>query len=212
MTANPRPPAAGTRWAIAIGYVLCWVLGLLLGGPSLPPDATAAEVAAEFTTSPMTVLAFAILVHGIAAVLLAALGWSLTPRPGTRRILAWAGVAAALSLVQLAGETALVDRPAGLHAATIWEAITRIDGLKMLVLAVLVAVVHGGSASRRPVFTLASALTAIALLISGIGYLALLPTLMTAANASLPLLLLWALAATAARGPRGSVTAGSPQS
>lgn len=202
MTETAQPRATGTRWAIAIGYVLCWVLGLLIGGPSLPPEATAAEVTAEFTRSPAAVFTFAVLVHGVAAILLAGLGWSLAPRWMSRHMIAWACAAAALSLVQLAGETALVFRPVGPHAATLWEIIGRLDGLKMLVLAGLITVVHGGRSSRRTVLTVVSAVTVPALLISGIGYVVLLPALMSAATVSLPLLLLWALTATAALGQR----------
>ncbi|MFC4430746.1 hypothetical protein [Citricoccus alkalitolerans] len=82
-------------------------------------------------------------------------------------------------------------------AAVVWEFIPRIDGVKMLVLAGLIAVVQRGNLPRRVALTALSAGACLALLLSGIGYLALNPLLMESAAASLPLLLIWALVATA---------------
>jgi hypothetical protein len=77
--------------------------------------------------------------------------------------------------------------------------ISRVDGIKILVLAWLVAAFCGGRSGRRVALTIISAAAVQALLVFGIGDLTLMPALMSAANVSLPLLLIWALAAMAAR-------------
>jgi hypothetical protein len=196
MTVTTRTWTPRTRWSIAIGYVVCWIAGLVVGGPTLPPAASAAAIAQEFGGSTSIVL-FAVLVHGVAAVLLLALGLSLASRRTVRGVVPLAGLAAGLSLVQLAGEITLVTAPSSAAAVTIWEVITRVDGIKMIVLAALVVVAHTGLSGTHLALTIVSALTALALVASGIGYLALVPALMEAATASLPLLLVWTLVATA---------------
>lgn len=187
-----------TRWAIALAYVSCWIAGLLIGGPDLDAKASSEAVHLAFDGSSAT-LAFAILVHGAAGALLGALGWSLSYGRGKRLIVTLAVVAAALSFMQLAGETVLVLAPGGVDAATLWESITRIDGVKMIVLAGLIAAVHGGALRGGAVSAVVAGVTALALVISGAGYLFVVPELMVAATASLPLLLLWSLVATARR-------------
>jgi hypothetical protein len=196
MTIATRTWTPRTRWFIAVGYVVCWIAGLVVGGPTLPPAASAAAIAQEFDGSTSIVI-FAVLVHGVAAVLIVALGLSLASRRTVRGVVPLAGLAAGLSLVQLAGEITLVTGPSGAAAVTIWEVITRVDGIKMIVLAALVVVVYAGRSRTHLALTIVSALTALALVASGIGYLALVPSLMEAAAASLPLLLVWALVATA---------------
>jgi hypothetical protein len=198
MAAHTSTWSKRTRWAIVVGYALCWVLGLILGGPTLTPDADAAEVNAAFRGS-MTYLAFAILVHGIAAVLLVALGRSLTSTFTLRGVMTLAATAAALSLVQLAGEILLIVGPETSSASSIWQLTFRVDGVKMLVLAGLIVLAHGRHFRGRLVLTIISAAASTSLLLSGIGYLSLNSLLMQVATASLPLLLIWALVATAVR-------------
>jgi hypothetical protein len=209
MTLIEPPWTKRTRWTIAIGYVLCWVVGLGIGGPSLTPHASAAEVTAAFAGS-LTLLAFGVLVHGVAAILLALLGRSLASGRAKGAVFPLACAAAGLSIVQFVGEVSLVTLPSVPDAASVWEVITRVDGVKMLVLAALIAVVHGGRDRERVTLTIISAAAVLALLLSGIGYLVLLPELMSAATASLPLLLIWALAATAARVVAASPPGGTP--
>jgi hypothetical protein len=59
--------------------------------------------------------------------------------------------------------------------------------------------VHGGHFRGRLTLTIVSAAASISLLLSGIGYLNLNAFLMEVTTASLPLLLIWALMATAER-------------
>lgn len=197
VTDASHDPAPRTRWSLAVGYVLCWVVGLVIGGPSLSTGASTDQVERAFDGSG-SILVFALLVHGVAAVLLAGLGWSLASGPLRRAGLVLAIVAAVLSLVQLAGEVTLVVAPAALDAATAWDAVSRADGVKMLVLAGLIGVVLSGM-RRRVALTVVSGLAIAALVASGVGYLFRVPVLAEATVASLPLLLLWVVVATVAR-------------
>lgn len=188
----------GMFWAIGAGYVLCWVVGLLIGGPSINHGSGSEEIQTAFSTSP-GVLIQVVLVHGFAAAFLAALGLLLASGTGGRYVLRLAVAASVLSLVQLGGELALILVPIDIDAAAVWDAITRVDGVKMFVLAGFVAAVPLVGAGKPRLLSVISAVTALALVLSGCGYLAVNPPLMASANASLPLLLIWVLAVTAAR-------------
>ena len=117
------------------------------------------------------------------------------PRPSSR----WLSVRSAY-LVNSAA-------PAG-HAATagaLNEAITRMDGVKMLVLAGLG--LAGAGLARRGLLPrwlgYAGLALAVAITASGLGYLLLVSGLAAAALASLPLLLVWVAGAGIALGRRG---------
>lgn len=189
------------RWLVAGGYVLSWAIGLLVGGPSLLPDASSTEVELAFSGS-TAVLVFAVLVHGVAAVFFAALGWTLPGRGAHPLARALACLAAALSLLQLVGEVLMVVVPDSVDAGAAWVSITRVDGVKMLVLAGLIGAVLRGHGTGRRVLSVVSVVTMIALVVSGAGYVLLDPVVMEAASVSLPLLLIWVLVATAARSHR----------
>lgn len=196
MTTETGFQTTRARWAVAIGFVACWVVGLLVGGPDLGPDATPADVAQEFSAGGR-VVAFSALVHGAAGVLLLLLGLSLGSGRTRRSVVVLASIAAVLSFDQLAGEVGLALDPDRAGAVALWEMVSRVDGAKMIVLAALVAATWWGSARRGPVLSAVSGLAVIALVASGIGYLTLSAGLMAVAGASLPLLLVWSLTATA---------------
>lgn len=187
---------ARTRWTIAITYVACWVAGLLVGGPQVDPRAAPDELAQAFSDE-TRVLVFAVLVHGFAAVLLVLLGLALGHGPTRRLVVALAATAAVLSFGQLAGEVSLVVGPHRAEASATWGSVSRVDGLKMLVLAALVAAVWVGATHTGRVLTAVSGLAVVTLLLSGAGYVTVSAGLMPLAGASLPLLLVWSLVATA---------------
>lgn len=196
MTTATRFQTARARWAVAVGYVACWVAGLLVGGPQLGPDATAADIGLAFADG-TRVLVFAALVHGAAAAFLVLLGLSLGTGTARRTVVALATIAAVLSLDQAAGEVSLVVDPHRAGPVALWEMVSRVDGVKMLVLAALVGTVCAGAERRGRALTVVTALTVGALALSGIGYLTLSAALMGLAAASLPLLLVWVMTATA---------------
>ncbi|ACZ21848.1 hypothetical protein Sked_19230 [Sanguibacter keddieii DSM 10542] len=197
MTTATRFQTARARWAVAVGYVTCWVAGLLVGGPQLGPDATAAEIGLAFSDE-TRVLVFAVLVHGAAAAFLVLLGLSLSSGRTRRPVVALATIAAVLSLDQLAGEVSLAVDPYRTGSVALWEMVSRVDGVKMLVLAALVGTVCAGAVRRGRALMVVTVVTAVALVLSGIGYLTLSAALMGLAAASLPLLLAWVVVATAA--------------
>lgn len=195
---TPRRRWTWAQWVAAISFLACWVIGLSVGGPTIEPDATSEQVSEAFAGS-STTLTFAVLVHAIGAGLLVALGWSLASGRLGRMLKALAVAAAVLSLAQFVGEAALVLAPDLADASSVWQAVSRVDGIKMLVLAALIVAFHGGRVREHILLSALSTAAVIALLVSGVGYLTLTPTLMDAAVASLPLLLLWVIAATASR-------------
>ncbi|MFH8224006.1 hypothetical protein ACH4C2_33205 [Streptomyces sp. NPDC018057] len=159
-------------------------------------------------------MAQALFVHGVAAVCLLVVGAGLTGRgrrTGSTAAVAagWAGRAAGvLAAVQLVLELIAVsgaDPASPGRTGALFEAVQRTDGAKMLALAVLAAATCAASRHstllRRREAVLARVL-AVAITVSGVGYLLLHPALTPAAFVSLPLLLIWIAVLGAALGGR----------
>lgn len=197
MTSAPRFETARARWSVAVGFVACWVVGLLVGGPDIGPHAVPADICRAFSDG-TRVLVFSALVHGVAGVLLVLLGIALGSGPTRRSVVVVASLAAVLSIDQLAGEIGLVLDPRRPGSVALWEMVSRVDGAKMLVLAALVAATWWGSPRRGPGLSIVSGLAVMTLVLSGVGYLTLSAGLMAVAAGSLPLLLVWSLTATRA--------------
>jgi len=197
MTSETWFSSARAGWAVATAFVACWAVGLVVGGPDLGPVATPRAVAQAFSDQ-TRVMAFAALVHGAAGILLVLLGLALGSGRTRRTTVALASIAAVLSIDQLAGEVGLALDPHREGAVALWEMLSRVDGAKMLVLAALVASVWSGAVHRGPSLSVVSLLAVVSLVLSGVGCLTLSAGLMAAAVASLPLLLVWSLTATAA--------------
>jgi hypothetical protein len=223
-----------TAWpALAgIGYAAAWLAGLSIFSSSTTVNSAGTQVVAGYAGHQAVATAQFALTEGLAAVCLAAAAAAICRRAGvtagarqagvtagvrqarvsTRaaRVVAVAGGAAALmSLAQCAIGVYLINRavPAG-HAATagaLNEAITRMDGVKMLVLAGMG--LAGAGLARRGLLPrwlgYAGAALAVAITVSGLGYLLLLSGLAAAAWVSLPLLLVWVAGAGIALGRSG---------
>ncbi len=192
------PTVAGTVYATA------WLTGLLIGPPALSVAATGGEVVSAYAGHQGPAIGQVVLTEGVAglalAVVVLALG-QVARCHGARRLasrIEIAGFAAVgLSLVQcvlgllLAGWAAPADDSA--RAGALFELVSRIDGAKMLLLAA-VAVSASGLAGRGvfPAWAVwPSGVLAVALTVSGFGYLLLSPALAWAAYVSLPVLLVW---------------------
>jgi len=197
MTSESRSLTAGTRWAVATAFVACWVLGLVVAGPDLGTEASPSGVGQAFSGHHRAV-ASSVLVHGAAGILLVLLGLALGSGLTRRTTVALASIAAVLSIDQLAGEVALALDPHRAGGVALWEMLSRVDGAKMLVLAALVASVWRGAVHRGHTLTVVSCLAVVSLVLSGVGCLTLSAGLTAAAAASLPLVLVWSLTATAA--------------
>lgn len=201
----------------ALTYIAAWIVGLLVAPSAPSPDASDADVQAFFAAHRSATLVQAGLVHGVAALALAAFVVSLARRLAPERtgtghaLFLLAGLGAALvSLVQLGLEIALNRHIAGGGAssttASLFHAVNGIDTAKLVLLGVSTAAATRLAARRQ----------AFPAWISWLGY-ALLPILVTGGAAfivssdalsavlaaSLLLLLLWvaAVGAVVTRAP-----------
>lgn len=202
-----------------VGFALSWVAGLAVFSSSTEVRSSGAQIHDAYTGHVGVVGLQYLLTEGLPAVCLAvvvvALARAVRPTArATRTITAVAGLAAVIvSLVQLALglwlSLDLVDDASTDTIGTVFGAINRLDGVKMLLLAVLAATVT--RAIRRQDVDLpawlawAAAALAITITLSGIGYLTLDNTLATAAWLSLPFLILFVTGAAVALRRRGQL-------
>jgi hypothetical protein len=210
------------RWVpavVGIGFTVSWVCGLALPVPNLAVTASAAEILAKYGPHLGLVQAQFALTEGLPAIGLAVIslalavlarrvgsGSGLEPeagagRAGTRRarVIAVAGmVAAVISVTQyalgvmLAG-WALPDHAAG-RSSFLWEAINRLDGVKMFALAVLAAAAVALTAPTGPLprwLRYSSLVLAVSITVSGVAYLFLIQDLSWAAYVAGVALLVW---------------------
>lgn len=146
--------AAGGRMAgpavAGLAYVAAWVIGLVIGPASLDVTASGTAVVRAYAGQQGAAIAQVVLAEGVAAVALAvvvlALGQAARGRGAGRMAtrIEVAGLAAVvLSLVQCAHGVWLAGwvAPGGdsSRASSLFQFISRIDGVKMLLLAALVA-------------------------------------------------------------------------
>jgi hypothetical protein len=207
-TAPSRPISGRNRLLTApavagVAYLLAWVTGLAVWPSNLDVAASGTQVVAAYTGHQGVAMTQSLLVHGAAAVALAvvvlALGQAARHRHGgpLGPAMVVAGVGAvAVSLLQCALGLLLAGDSS--RAGSLFAAINRLDGVKMLALAAMAA---SGAALVRRTRLLPSwlgylgALLAVALVVSGIGYLLLSSTLAPTAYVSGLLLLVWVTAA-----------------
>jgi hypothetical protein len=216
MTTQTAPTAPGTRVgargsslftvsAVAgIVYTVAWLTGLAVWPSNLDVAASNAEVVASYSAHQAAALTQYLLVKGLAGIALAlvvlALGQDARRRGADRlgRTALIAGLGAAtLSLVQCALGVVLAgfaapDGETG-RAGLLFDLSNRLDGVKMFALAVMavaaIGLVRPGVLPRWLGYT--GAFLAVALVVTGTGYLLLNTTLAWAAFVSLPLLLVW---------------------
>jgi hypothetical protein len=196
--------------AAGIIYVAAWVAGLAVhvSGPAL--DAPGAEVVTHYRTHGAAALTQSLLVHGVAAVALAAvvlgIGRAASVRHGSRvarTAVTWSGLsAAALSLAQMVAGVALVVGAGSMSSSRgeMWFAVVnRVDGVKMWALAVMAlagGVLALGRVLNRSLAPLA-ALLVPSLVVAGFVYGTLDASLAAAAVPALVLLLAWVATAGA---------------
>lgn len=196
--------AVRTPVAVAgIGYTVAWVVSQFVGAPMPSVTASGGQVVAAFAGHDWPSIANLVLSEGIAAVALAAvvlLVARAASRAGARRaglaVAMFGVVAAATSLAELVMAAWLQYGPVtsgqAETAGTLWSALQRIDGVKMFVLAamaVAVAVLALTSAVLPRWLALLALLLAVALGLSGLGYVLLDNALSDAVLVSAALLL-----------------------
>ena len=193
------------RWipiATGIGFTVSWVAGLALPVPNLDPTASAAEIVARYGPHLAAVQAQFALTEGLPALGLAVMAFLLArgTRSWTRaRVMSVAGTAAAaISVAQyalgvmLAG-WAIPGHAAG-HASALWQAVNRLDGVKMFALAMLAAAAVALTGPSGPLprwLRYASLILAASIAISGVAYLFLIQDLAFMAYVAGVALLVW---------------------
>jgi hypothetical protein len=207
---EPLPRRSAVRssasWPTVAGltYVGAWLVGLTAFGTGPAAGATDATVTRYVADHRLETAMQSLLIHGVAALALAAVLLAVARSQASTRTSVVAGaVGVGASLVQcgLGLWRSLVS--AGSATATLTEGINRIDGLKMAAFAVMIgssiaALRGGGWIGRRMALTGTGA--TIALAVSAIAYgAAITPRLATAAVA-LVLLLAWVAHLGAAAG------------
>lgn len=184
-------------WVTGIAYTLCWIAGVSVPAPSPKLAASGAGIAAAIAGHRTAVAAQIALEEGLPAVGLAIVSVVLARaarRSGAvtaARFAAISGVAAAaISLLQFALGVALAGTTAPGAAHLLYESVNRLDGAKMLTLAVLGVAGAASGLLPRWLRYVAIALSA-AIVGSGFGYLLLLQDLAALAYVSGPLLLVF---------------------
>jgi hypothetical protein len=199
---TPRTTAGdqvGTRkWTVrslaalaGIGYTVAWVASLAVGAPNPSVNASGTEVVAAFTGHDWSAMAMFVLAEGIAAVALAVVVL-LVARAARRQGAPRAGMAAAVfglavavvSWAELAMGAWLIYGvvPSGrtATAGTLYHALMRIDGAKMILLAAMAAALARLSLTSAVLprwLAPLALLLAVLLVISGLGFVLLAPGL-----------------------------------
>lgn len=200
-----RPRHRPTALAVVgVAYSLSWIAALSVGPGNISATADGQQIAAAYGAQKVGATAQYLLSEGLPALGLALVGLALAQaarQAGLLRAARTTAVAAvsaaAISTVQCVLGLVLVlssvPRGATGEAHLLFELVNRMDGVKMLVLAVLA--LAGASLSRSGVAPTWLRLPGYALALtiagSGIGYLLLLGGLTSLAYLSLPLLMLW---------------------
>lgn len=228
-----RQARAGHRAALSVpvlagaGYVVAWIASLSVGAPNLSVNASGSQVVAGFAGHGGPAMAMFVLAEGVAAIALAAVVAAVAQ--GTRereagrkaRLAGQLGLgfglaAAAVSWLELGlGAwliSALVPQRRSGTAGAVNQALTQIDGAKMLLLAAMAVslscVALTSPALPRWLAPLGFVL-AVALVVSGLDYLLLNPGLSDSAAVSLILLLAFVGATGVTAGLRAARAGGA---
>jgi hypothetical protein len=180
-----------------IAYTLSWLAGLAVAAPSPKLTASGASITAALAGHQAAVALQFGLTEGLPAVGLAVISIALARAArhagaaAHARIAVIAGLAAALiSLVQFVLGVVLAWTANSGPAHLLYEAVNRLDGVKMLALAIFA--LAGATSGALPRWLRYTGITlAIAITASAVAYLLLLPGLAALAYVSGPLLLLF---------------------
>jgi hypothetical protein len=200
MTVNQLAPSTSARrfhslltvtGAIGTGYALSWIAGLSMPAPNPALNASGAAIVTAFAGHQSAGAVNFALTEGLPAVGIAVVSLALARAAGGTRgqVLRAAGVVATLiSVAELALGLVLVRTTGAGAAHLLWDTIDRIDGVKMLAFAVLGAAAYGSAVLPRWLRYTGAAL-AVTMIASGMVYLLLAQSLMTAAGPALLFLL-----------------------
>lgn len=196
---RPLPLVSG------IAYSLSWLVGLFVFSSTTEVRSSGAQIVRSYTGHQDALALQYLLTEGLPAVFLAVVTWSLARaicerETMSRGLILVGGLGAAtVSLIQLALGIWLAggivsDQNEG-TAGTIFRLINRLDGIKMLLIAVLALVaaraIRGRYVALPTWLIYAAASLAVTITLSAIGYLTLDNTFALAAWVSLPCLLVF---------------------
>lgn len=199
-----------------VAYLLAWAVGLAVFSSSTLVRSTGEQVLSDYAGHRGLVSLQFVLTEGVTGVLLAVVLGHLGVFVGGRlgRVIGLTGLAAAaISIAQCGLGVVLATRILSRHdadaAGAVYDLLTRLDGVKMLLLAVsagATALAIGRSGAPLPSWLAAvGTATGAAISVSGVGYLALEDALATAAYVSLPLLIVFITGSAVCLGrPRGA--------
>ena len=176
--------------AIGIGYTLSWIAGLAIPAPSPKFSASGAQIVSAVAGHGPALAAQYALTEGLPAAGIAVVAIGLARFAGSRVAMVAGVTAAVISVLQfcLGLWLAATSSPATAHV--LFQMVNRMDGGKMLVLAVL-----GAAAAAAPALPrwlrYAGAALAVAIAASGVVYLLLLQSLQLLAGPALVLLLVF---------------------
>lgn len=199
--AEVAAPAPGRRRragmavaVIGVAYTISWIAGLAVNAPSPKLGASGTEIASQLAGHAASEVANFVLTEGLPAVGLAvvsvALARAMRGSGATRAGLIAGAIAAAISLVQCFLGVALARASAPGSAHLLWELVARLDGIKMLMLAILALAAAVTTVLPRWMRYVSGAL-AISIAGSGLAYLFLLNRLAPLAYAAGALLLVF---------------------
>jgi hypothetical protein len=205
------------RWvtglgAVGGGYTLCWIAGLSVGAPSPAFGASGPRIVAAFAGHGAAVATQFALTEGLPAVGIAVVSAALAIAAGARgqrtvaRFALASGLTAAIiSVLQFGLGLVLATTSSPGTAQLAYAAVNRMDGGKMLALAVLGAAGAAMTALPRWLRYTGIAL-AVSITVSGLAYLLLLSWLAVAAGPALVLLLIFITGCGIMIGMQHSVT------
>jgi hypothetical protein len=190
-------PAAG------VTYVVAQVAGFAVHPSGPEVDAQPSEITQHFQAHAVAAYVQALLSYGLAAFVLAVVVWAISERAmywGQRttgsllRATGWAAAAVSLAQMTLGLVQAGAAPQLGYQTANhLFDSVNELNGLKLLLLAVTVAC--GVALARIRMIPrwlgLEGAVLVPALVVAGVGCLALSPALEAAAETALVLLIIW---------------------
>ncbi len=175
---------------VGVGYTLSWIAGLAVPAPSPKFSASGARIVAAIAGHAPLVAVQCVLTEGLPAAGIAVVTIALARITGSRLAGVAGGTAAAISVLQFCLGTWLAATSSPSTAHVLYQTANRMDGAKMLALAVL-----GATAAAAPMLPrwlrFTGAALAVAITASGVVYLLLLQSLTLLAGPALALLLIF---------------------
>jgi hypothetical protein len=195
--AQGRGRAGMTLAVVGVAYTISWIAGLAVNAPSPKLGASGTEIVSQLTGHAVSEVANFVLCEGLPAVGLAvvsvaiarAIRGSGATRAGLIALITGA-IAATISLVQCFLGIALARASAPGSAGLLWELVDRLDGIKMLMLAILALAAAVSTVLPRWMRYVSGAL-AVSIAGSGLAYLFLLNSLASLAYVAGVLLLVF---------------------